>query len=63
MATVNVPSRSDYTVELLVGTTLSATVTIENKTISIEPVKSGEEYSIVDANAATGSMALFPVVS
>lgn len=60
---LRVPSRSDYAVELQVGTTLSATVTISDKVVLIQPVKSASEYSVSESTSVSGSIAAFPTVS
>jgi hypothetical protein len=63
MATLSVPSRTDYAVDLQVGTTISATITISEKSVSIAPAKSAAEYAVVESTSANGSMIAFPAVS
>lgn len=63
MATLRVPSRSDYSVDLQVGTKISATVTASEASVLIQPVKSATEYTLTEAVAVSGSLAAFPVVN
>lgn len=58
---LRVPSRSDYSVELKVGTIISATITVTEKSILIEPTKSGTDYTLTEAVSVSGSLAAFPV--
>lgn len=60
---LRVPSRSDYSVELNVGTTISATVSVTEKSVLIAPVKSATDYTLTEAVSVDGSMAAFPVAS
>jgi len=63
MATLSIPSRSDYSCVIEVGNTISGEIRIEEKSVLIAPVKSGSEYTVGDSAAIEGSLAQFPAAN
>ena len=63
MTDLAVPSRSSYVATLLVGTAVQGTITIDRKTVTIEPVKSTISEQIRESNNAADSMLAFPRIT
>lgn len=63
MSNLRCPTRSSYNAELLIGTKISGTVTIGEKSINIAPVKSATDYDLTEATAVAGSFLAFPTAS
>jgi len=62
MTDLAVPSRQSYVANLQTGTVITGTISIDEKSIKIAPVKSGLEYTVTEAGAVADSFATFPTV-